>query len=244
MAIQRFCDEKSLPYPPELLPLFVGNSVHELMAGEGTRRKRGPNKEKDKPLRRNKFQFKIPPMPDYGPRPADAGPDWKAPLVAEISTLNLVLYILKEGGGAASSATVNAKLPIYRPATASSTAHMTLYSLKDEDKIAGDSREWTLKQDVEIVVVGKRAWISLRQMRQQDRAALRREVILAALKVNPHMTVGALAECLREGEWLNGVAAEPDMVKGDVRILERDGFVEREGAFWKLKARDPQKTPP
>jgi hypothetical protein len=157
-------------------------------------------------------------------------------LVAGLSLLNLVPYVIKQEGGAASSATINAKIPIFRPATASSAVSMALHTLKDEDTVEGDFREWRLKKDVQIVVAGERAWCALEQLRQQDRATLRREVVVAALKVNSLMTVGALSECLRQCPWLSGVAAEPDMLKGDVRILEKEGVIEKEGAFWKLKA--------
>jgi hypothetical protein len=240
LAIQKFCDERGMQLPVELRLVFSENGAShskDSAAPNVVRGKRGPYKERDKSLpRRNKFEFTIPSPPDYGPRPPGIGPDAKAPLLAEVTAPVLLLYIIKQEGGAASSATINAKLPILRPASATSTASMALYTLKDEDKIAGDSRLWTLKQDVEIAISGQRMWCGLELLRQGDRAALRREVIVAALKVNPRMTVGGLSECLRACDWLNGVAAEPDMVKGDVRILEKTDFIERDGAFWKLKA--------
>jgi hypothetical protein len=239
LALQEFCGSNGLPFPPpevlDVLCISPANSQVTTQTMNTPGLKRGPDRQKRK-IAGKPFEFKLPPIPDYGPRPEGAGIDWKAVPLDGASGLNLVLYIIKEAGGAASSSLINARLSILRPGSALSTASMTLHSLKDEGKIAGDFRQWSLKQDVQIVVADRRMWCALEQLRQQDRAALRREVILAALRVNPRMTVAEISECLRRCEWLRGVAVEPDMVKGNMRVLGDEGLVEREGAFWKLKA--------
>jgi hypothetical protein len=242
-AIHKFCIEVGLPLPPALQPLF---SKHRSMASEDdlTRPQQPPVRPsvlkamvKSGPrVTPSAFEYQLPTMPDYGPRPAEAAGDWKAVPLNSASAANLILYIIKEAGGAAPSSLINAKLPILRPDSGSSTVSMTLLALRTEERIGGSFREWTIKKDVPIAVVGQRMWCALEQLRQQDRAALRREVIIEALKINPRMTIAVLSECLRQCEWLRGVAAGPDMVKGDMRILDRDGLVQKEGAFWKLKA--------
>jgi hypothetical protein len=249
-AIRQFCADAGQPLPAALQPLFsepysngTGNTHIAVERLERTPEK----KQESRPLLRamvkgsahataTHITYQVPPMPDYGPRPEEAGPDWKAVPLASASTFNLILYIIKQAGGAAPSSTINAKLPILRPVTGPSTVSMTLNTLQMEEKIGGNYREWRLTQpDVPIVISGKRMWCALDQLRQSDRAALRREVIIDALKINPRMTVSVIVDCLRHCEWMAGVAAVPDMVKGDMRILDRDGVAEKEGAFWKLK---------
>jgi hypothetical protein len=248
-AIRKFCEDAGQPLPAALQPLFSkaqsngkGNTRIAVERVEQTHEK----KQESRPLLRamvkgsahataTHITYQAPSIPDYGPRPEEAGPDWKAVPLAHASTFNLILYILKQAGGAAPSSTINAKLPILRPVTGPSTVSMTLQTLQTEEKIEGNYREWTLRQDVPIAISGKRMWCALEQLRQSDRAALRREVIIDALKINPRMTVAMIVDCFRHCEWMEGVAAVPDMVKGDMRILKRDGLAEKEGAFWKLK---------
>lgn len=244
LALQKFCESNGVPFPPpEVQELFGFSSLvpsknGHPAEGKNTPSKRGARKEKlEKRLRsRRNFDFKIPSMPEYGPRPDGAELDWKAVPLESASSLNLVLYILKKHGGAAASRTINAQLPVLRPGTAESTAHMSLKTLKEEGKITGDYREWQLAQDVQIEIIGQRMWCSPDQLRMHDRAALRREVILDALKLNARMTVADISEMLRRCDWLAGVAVEPNMVKGNMRILGEEGLAEKEGAYWKLKA--------
>lgn len=214
-------------------------ATHNAAAHLGSAPKRGPDKKPRATYTKRKskfFDFKIPEMPNYGPMPEGVGPNGKGVPLDGAAGLNLVLCILQENGGGASSSTINARLSTLRPGTGMSTASMTLHSLKDEGKITGDFRMWRLVQPVPIKIVGERMWCAVEQLRQQDRAALRREVILAALKANPRMTVAEISECLRRCDWLSGVTVEPDQVKGNLRILGDEGLVEREGPFWKLKA--------
>lgn len=248
-AIQKFCIDVGLPLPPALQPLFSKHSSAE----RGDKYPAFQTPEEAPQLKPPKppilsatikagpratpsaFEYQLPNMPDYGPRPAEAADNWKAVPLSSASAANLILYIIKEAGEAAPSSLINAKLPILRPDSGSSTVSMTLLALRTEERIGGSFREWILKKHVPIAVIGQRMWCALEQLRQQDRAALRREVIIEALKINPRMTIAVLSECLRQCEWLRGVAAGSDMVKGDMRILNNDGLVQKEGAFWKLK---------
>jgi len=185
---------------------------------------------------KEKLAFKVPPMPDYGIRPEAAGGDWVAVPLKAASVANLLLFILNSANGRPLSSTdLEFGLAEYREKSGSSTISMTLKKLVEEKYIAGDSRGWQLIRDVGGIISGDRLWVPLNQLRSTDKAAVRREVILSALRLNGTMPNFVIARCLQECEWLT-VPVSPYTVKSDMRIMFKEGFVCKDGLQWRLKA--------
>ena len=216
--------------PPQPIALVGNNAPLVLTPKPQIESRRHPPTKPPYPRLSDKFF--IPKKPDYGDDPDDAGEDWMPVPLVEASSGNLILYILKENGGTAPSTLLSVKLAQLRPASAPSTLHMTLKKLHEEGKINGDYKAWTLNIAVRVAITDSRMWCALEQLRTTDRAAIRREVIIEALKVNHLMSVATIAECLRGCEWLKGLPIDANTVKADMRILARDKHAVKEGTQW------------
>ena len=239
-SIREFCVSAGLNVPSIMRPIFGAmaattpllNSIapFQTPAAKVSR----PVKEASPQPSLKGVKFLVPEKPDYGQRPQEAFADWLPVPLLHASSANLILYILKENGGSAPSNMVSVKLPMLRPTTAASTVFMTLKKLEEEGRIHGDYKSWILNDEVRIAMAMDRMWCALDQLRSTDRAAIRREVIVEALRVNQGLSVALIADCLRACEWLKGLPLDANAIKADMRILDRDGLAKKEGTIWRL----------
>jgi len=157
--------------------------------------------------------------------------------LGSVSVANLLLYLLHLAGRPMSSIDLVSGLAKFRKRAGQSTVSMTLKKLVEEEIVAGDSNAWKLIAPVEGIISGDRLWCPLKQLRSTDKAAVRREVIIASLKLNGRLPVYIIVDSLQACAWLT-VPVDSNTVKADLRVMKGFGQVRKVGTEWELLNRE------
>jgi hypothetical protein len=239
-AIRDFCLKSGLAVPSVMLPIFGANiqiTPREMAVAAPPAPAIKTKRVQAIRAPRLDIPFQVPAMPNYGAKPQEAGDDWVPIPLESVSVANLLLYLMNSAGRPLSSVELIAGLAKYRKRAGQSTVSMTLKKLKEEEYVSGDSNAWKLTRDVGGVISGDRLWCPLRQLRSTDKAAVRREVIIASLNLNGRLPIYVIVDSLQACTWLT-VPADANTVKADLRVMKGFGFVRKIGTEWEVVKRD------
>lgn len=180
-----------------------------------------------------------PSMPDHGPRPVEAGPNWLSILASQASPFALALAFLRTAGSPFTTGHLSVVLTKIR-GIKNAVAWTVMPSLLKADVVegAGQNNVWRIKHRERGGILSddlKYLWCDPTLLNIYDWAAIRREAMLVLLKEHTGgLTNAAITKTLQNTEWLHA-PVDPHLIKADLRQLEGKRVVEQDASkLWKL----------